>query len=95
MRIRQSKKYKFKEIAKKCKFWIKKTHLLKLVDKMCKYEKDLASIVEDTERTRFCPKTDGLKMRQKFKFSNYFRNTTLLGAKPSSEPPLAYCQLDP
>ena len=34
------------------------THLLKLVDKMCKYEMDPASIVEDTERTRFCPQTD-------------------------------------
>ena len=31
---------------------------MKLVDKMCKYEMDLASIVEDTERTRFCPQTD-------------------------------------
>ena len=27
------------------------THLLKLLDKMCKYEMDLMSIVEDTERT--------------------------------------------
>ena len=27
------------------------THLLKLLDKMCKHEKDLASIVEDTEQT--------------------------------------------
>ena len=35
------------------------THLLKLLDKMCIYEMDLASIVEDTERTRFCPQTDG------------------------------------
>ena len=34
------------------------THLLKLVDKMCKYEMDPTSIVEDTERTRFCPQTD-------------------------------------
>ena len=25
---------------------------------VCKYEMDLASIVEDTERTRFCPQTD-------------------------------------
>ena len=25
---------------------------------MCKYEMDLMSIVEDTERTRFCPQTD-------------------------------------
>ena len=35
------------------------THLLlKLLDKMCKYEMDLVTIVEDTERTRFCPPTD-------------------------------------
>ena len=26
---------------------------------MCKYDMDPASIVEDTERTRFCPQTDG------------------------------------
>ena len=32
--------------------------LLKLLDKMCKYEMDLMSIIEDTERTRFCPQTD-------------------------------------
>ena len=25
---------------------------------MCKYEMDSTSIVEDTERTRFCPQTD-------------------------------------
>ena len=25
---------------------------------MCKYEMDPMSIVEDTERTRFCPQTD-------------------------------------
>ena len=34
------------------------THLLKLLDKMCKYEMDPASIVEDTEWTQFCPQTD-------------------------------------
>ena len=34
------------------------THLLKLLDKMCKYEMDPMSILEDTERTRFCPQTD-------------------------------------
>ena len=34
------------------------THLLKLLDKMCKYEMDPMSIVEDTEWTRFCPQTD-------------------------------------
>ena len=34
------------------------THLLKLLDKMCKYEMDPTSIVEDTERKRFCPQMD-------------------------------------
>ena len=34
------------------------THLLKLLDKMCKYEMDPMSIVKDTEQTRFCPQTD-------------------------------------
>ena len=28
---------------------------------MCKYEMDPTSIVEDTERTRFCPQTDNVK----------------------------------
>ena len=60
---RQSQSYKFKKIAKISNFWILKralhaTHLLKLLDKMCKYEIDPMSIVEDTERTRFCPQTD-------------------------------------
>ena len=60
---RQSQSYKFKEFAKISNFWILKrtlhaTHLLKLLDKRCKYEMDLMSIVEDTERTRFCPRTD-------------------------------------
>ena len=39
-------------------FKLHATHLLKLLDKMCKYEMDPMSIVEDTERTRFCPQTD-------------------------------------
>ena len=34
------------------------TYILKLLDNMCKYEMDPASIVEDTELTRFCPQTD-------------------------------------
>ena len=37
------------------------THLLKLLDKMCKYEMDPVCIVEDTERTQFCPQTDKVK----------------------------------
>ena len=35
------------------------THLLKLLDKMCKYEMDLASIFEVTEQTRTDTQTDG------------------------------------
>ena len=35
------------------------THLLKLLDNVCKYEMDPGSIVEDTERIPFCPQTDG------------------------------------
>ena len=35
-----------------------------LLDKMCKYEMDPTSIVDDTERTRFCPQTDGQMDRQ-------------------------------
>ena len=60
---RQSQSYNFKEFAKITKFWIVKqtlhaTHILTLLDKMCQFEMDLMSIVEDTERTRFCPQTD-------------------------------------
>ena len=60
---RQSQSYKFKEFAKISNSCILEqtlptTHLLKLLDKMCKYEIDLASIVEDTEGTQFYPQTD-------------------------------------
>ena len=60
---RQSQSHKFKELDKISNFWILKqtfhaTHLLKLIDQMCKCEMDPTSIVEDTERTRFCPQTD-------------------------------------
>ena len=63
VRRRQSQSYKFKKFAKISNFSILKralhaTHLLRLLDKMCKYEMDPMSIVEDTERTRFCPQTD-------------------------------------
>ena len=52
VKIRQSQSYKFKKFAKISNFWSLKralhpTHLL------CPM-----SIVEDTERTRFCPQTD-------------------------------------
>ena len=55
--------YQIKEFAKTSNFWILRkavhtTHLLKLLDKVCKYEMDPISIVEDKERTRFCPQTD-------------------------------------
>ena len=33
-------------------------HPLKLLDKICKYEMDLVSIVEDTEQEWFCPQMD-------------------------------------
>ena len=55
-------KLQFKESAKASFFLILKkktlhaTHLLKLLDKICKYEMDQVSIVEDTERTPLCPK---------------------------------------
>ena len=42
-----------------CKITPYITHLLNLVDKMCKYEINLASIVEDTEQKLFCPQIDG------------------------------------
>ena len=34
-------------------------HLLELLDRMCKYEMHPRNIVEVTERTPFCPQTDG------------------------------------
>ena len=55
-------KWQFKESAKASFFLILKkktlhaTHLLKLLDKICKYEMDQVSIAEDTERTPLCPK---------------------------------------
>ena len=60
---RQSQSYKVKEFAKISNFLILKqtlqaTHLLKVLDKMCKYEMDPMSIVEDTERTQILS-TDG------------------------------------
>ena len=60
----QSQGYKFKGFSKTSNFLIlkkntlHKTRPLKLLDKVCKYKMDPASIVEDTKRTRFCPQTD-------------------------------------
>ena len=70
VKTRQSQSYKFEEFAKISNLLILKqnktntlhtTYLLKLLDKMCKYEMDLASIVEDTEQTWFCRQTDKVK----------------------------------
>ena len=63
MDTRQSQKCKFKEIEKNSNTRTfhktsHATHLLKLVDKMCKYEMDLVNVVEDTEQTQFCPQMD-------------------------------------
>ena len=49
------------------------THLLKLLDTMCKYKMDLTSIFEDTERTRFCPQTD-----KRTRWNQYTPLSTLL-----------------
>ena len=51
-------KLQIPKICQNFNFTLHVTHLLMLLDKMCKYEIDLTSIVEDTERTRFCPPTD-------------------------------------
>ena len=52
--------YKFAKISNFLilKRALHESHLLKLLDKICKYEIDPMSIVEDTEWTRFCPQTD-------------------------------------
>ena len=42
-----------------CKSTLLATHPLKLLDKVCKYEMGLASIVEDIDQTWFCPQIDG------------------------------------
>ena len=54
------------------------THLLKLLDKMCKYEMDPMSIVEDTERTRFCPQRDRRMDGQTDKVKPVYPLSTLL-----------------
>ena len=63
VRRRQSQSYKSKNSPKFHFFLILKltlheTHLLRLLDKICKYEMDPISIIEDTDRTWFCPQTD-------------------------------------
>ena len=58
VKVSNLKKYAKISIFLILKWALHATHLLKLLDKMCKYEMDLMSIVEDTERTRFCPQMD-------------------------------------
>ena len=70
----------FKKFAKISNFWILKqalhaTHLLKLLDKMCKYEMDPMSIVEDTEWTRFCPQTDRRTNRRTDRRTRWYQYT--------------------
>ena len=60
----QSQSYKFKKIAKNCNFELLQetlyaTHILKLLDKMYKYEMDPTRTVGATERTREAGRTDG------------------------------------
>ena len=52
-------------------------HLLKLLDKMCKYEMDPMRIVEDTERTRFCPQTDKRTDRRTDRRTRWYQYTPL------------------
>ena len=64
VKTRQSQSYKFKKIAKNANFGtlqetLHATHLLKLLDKMCKYEMDLTTTVGATERTQDAGQTDG------------------------------------
>ena len=64
---RQSESYKLKKIN--LEFFqqsLHAAHLLNLLDKMGKYEMDPASIVEDTERTRFGLHTDGRRDGQTY-----------------------------
>ena len=91
VKTRQSQSYKFQEFAKTSKFSIMiktlhATQLLKLFDMMCNYEKDPTSIVENTERTRFCPQTDMVTSIPTFKFVEYDKwlgNRWLSRCKPS------------
>ena len=64
VKTRQSQTYKFKNIGKNSNFEILQetlhtTHLLKLLDKMYKYEMDPARTVGATERTQDAGRTGG------------------------------------
>ena len=83
VKARQSQSYKFKEFASTSIFLILKkkwheTHLLKLLDKMCKYEMDPVSIEEGTEWTGFCPQAEGQTDRWTDKVKPVFLPSTSL-----------------
>ena len=53
------------------------THLLKLRKKTCEYGMDRASIVEDTEQTRFCQQTDRQMDRRTDKWTRWNQYTPI------------------
>ena len=72
VKTRHSQSYIFIDLPKLhiFEFWKKKPfhsiHLLKLLDKMWKYKMYLASVMEHTEQTRFCPQMDRQTSMQSF-----------------------------
>ena len=62
MDTRQSERCKLKEIGKKIKFWNFSQNLTRDTPSDVGCEMDVASIVEDTQRTQFCPQTGKVKL---------------------------------
>ena len=56
--IKVKKKIKVTNLKNLLKFKILQFWNNLYIDKMCKYKMDPTSIVEDTQRTRFCPQLD-------------------------------------
>ena len=54
------------------------THLLRLLNRKCKYEMYLANNVEDTEQTRFCPQMDSWMKGQMDEVKPVYPHLTLL-----------------
>ena len=61
-------KFKILEFGKKA---LHTTHILNLLDRMCKCEMDPASIMEVTEWTLFCPQTDGQTTWNQYPLFNF------------------------
>ena len=83
VKTRQSPSYKFQKIAKNLYFEIMQqtlhlTHLLKLLDKMYKYEMDPTRTVGATERTRDVGRTDKQMDRRTDGVKPVYPPTTLL-----------------